>query len=449
MKIKKLIALVLVVCTIASFSGCSLNFFSIESLLAPPKQPGKNGEVQEAFNELMKGKTVQFKTPASGDYQTSVVLKDINGDDVEEAFVFYSDTSLVEGSVRFAFMEYKNREWILSADVKGAGNGVYDVCFEDINNDGAAEIFVSWSLIEAGASKILTAYELTREATVTVLNNLSNEYCNAHAFVDFNGDGKMDLVLVYLDDTGPVQRSYLRLFTLQNELVKYGEIALDSSIVSVDKIFADKLNSEENGEYSRIFLECSKNDRMCFTELVYWDNNYAVPVRAFKQPSVSTLRNKGVYSKDIDGDGLFEIPSLTTLYGDESTFKISEDEAVFTLSLLKWNHVCGDREANKLTTLHNSKDNYLLVFPWGKSVTVYYDTLRNALLFCKWNEAESKRGVELFSVSYREGDNQNEIIGDLLYKGDRGAFYFDITDSGRSFGITDDFINSSFIYLGK
>ncbi len=450
MKIKKIIAIILALIAIVSCSGCSLNFFSVESLLTPPKQPGKNGEVQEAFNELFSGATIQFKTPSFGEYQTSVILKDIDNDEEEEAFVFYSDTSAVESSVRLAFMELRGREWVLSADIKGVGTSVYDVEFQDINNDGILEVFINWSLIDAGSSKIMTVYSLQKGDNETKLNTLANEYNDAQAFVDFNADGNKDLILVYLDDTGIAQKSFLRFFTMQKDmtLLKFAEIELDSSVASVEKIYADKLNSTDNGEFSRIFIECVKNERMCFTELVYWDNNYKMPVKAFKQPAVSNIRYKGVYSFDIDGDGLFEVPSLTKLYGDENALKVSVGDDSFPLSLVKWHNVKGDRTAgNTQVTLYNSKDDYLFYFPWGKSVTVYYDNLRNALLFCKWDEEKSLRGDELFSVSYREELNENEIIGDLIYKEEKGAYYYKITEKGKAFGITDDFIVSSFIKM--
>lgn len=71
MNIKKIIALIMCVILVVICSGCSLDFFSVESLLSPPVQSGKNGEVQKAFNTLMKDKMFQLKTPASGDYQTA------------------------------------------------------------------------------------------------------------------------------------------------------------------------------------------------------------------------------------------------------------------------------------------------------------------------------------------------------------------------------------------
>ncbi len=91
---KRFISILLVLVLLVSCTGCSLNFFSVESLLSPPMQSGKNGELQEAFNTLKKNDKIQLKTPLAGDYQTSFVLFDVNGDKNDEAFIFYTDASV-------------------------------------------------------------------------------------------------------------------------------------------------------------------------------------------------------------------------------------------------------------------------------------------------------------------------------------------------------------------
>ena len=135
MKLNKIISVIISAVLLLLCSGCSLNFFSVESLMSPPLQFGKNGEVEEAFKKLMTEKTIQLRTPQSGDYQTAFILFDINGDAQEEAIVFYTD-SAIDASVRMSFMECINDTWVIASDIKGAGSGVFDVSFSDMNNDG-------------------------------------------------------------------------------------------------------------------------------------------------------------------------------------------------------------------------------------------------------------------------------------------------------------------------
>ena len=161
-KLFRIIALVSVVTMLLVSSGCSgFNFFSVESLLSPPSLSGKNGEVQDAFNKLVNGKNIKLKTPSKGDYKSSFVLYDIDSNGDDEALVFYTDNTL-DASVRMAVLECVNDVWVLSADIKGTGSGVYDVNFRDLNGDGFVEVFVNWTLLDSKTTRMLSVFDVQR-----------------------------------------------------------------------------------------------------------------------------------------------------------------------------------------------------------------------------------------------------------------------------------------------
>lgn len=449
MKIFKVFALVMVM--IIVFSGCSLNFFSVESLLSPPAQGGKNGEIQEAFSELMKDRTVQLKAPVSGDYQTSFILYDLNGDDIDEALVFYSDSS-TEGSVRVALMECFDDDWKITVDIKGAGNGIYDVNFIDINADETAEIFISWTLMDTQTTRIVSIFEPGKDKSgSTVLTSLGNEYGIAKSFLDFNSDGRTDLALVYIDDTDNVRKSYLRFFTLDKggNFSKYGEVSIDGNILSVSSIRNDIIGSGSSA-YSRIFVDCMKSEKMKFTEMVYWDKELSLPVRAYSNPAFTTVRNASISASDIDNDGLVEIPVLATLYGIDSSISVNTGDDVQVFTMIEWTNVKGDTSEGNMKTLFNPIDGYLFKFIWGDKVTVKYDSAEDILYFCKWDEESKTIGDELFLIRYRSEKEQveeNTDLGTEFFQSAYGSYYYEITSSGKLFGITGNMIESSFILI--
>lgn len=447
MNFKKLISLALCLVLIIVCSGCSLDFFSVESLLSPPVQSGKNGEVQKAFNTLMKDKKVQLKTPASGDYQTAFVLFDINGDNNDEAFVFYSDAS-VESTVRMALLECIDDDWVISTDIKGAGSGVFDISFNDLDGDGFSEIFVSWSLFDSKITRVVSVYEPVFSGGGSFsLKSIGSEYCNTKYFTDFNGDLKNDLVVVYLDDTAEVQKSVLRFFTLspEKQLVKYSEINIDSSIISVEAITSDVIKAG-NKSFTRLFIDCLKSEKIMFTEMVYWDINTSKPLRAFAEPSMSSVRSSKIFSRDIDNDGNIEIPVVTTLKGDSKQFTLTDYDNVYTFTLLNWLDVKGDTHDENVQTIYNPLEGYLFKFSWNGKVSIRYDSVQTALLFCQWNESGKSYGNELFSIAYREVKD-DAPYGEILYEGDDGVYYYEITEDGADYGITEDVLVSSFIKM--
>ena len=448
MKIKKITALFITAVMLLFCSGCSLNFFSVESLMSPPAQSGRNGEVEAAFKKLMSEKTVQLRSPASGEYQTAFVLFDVNSDGSEEAIVFYTDSS-IDASVRMAFLECINDTWMISADIKGAGSGVYDVSFSDLDNNGSFEILVGWSLFDTKTSKILSVYEISEgDNGVFTLNTLGNEYYNYKALTDFNGNDSEDLVLVYLDDSGEVQKSFFRCFTLSGagEFIKYGDVNLDSNISFVSKIQFDSV-TVNGSECKRVFIDCVKNELSMFTEMIYWDVEDLKPVRRGKNPSSSTLRSSKVYCRDIDGDGLLEIPSNTTLLGDENLLTVKKVDVQYTFTMLEWLNCYGDKSEGSIKTVFNPINAYLYRVTRANDITVYYDNLNQALKFCLWDKEEELVKDELLSIYFKEDKDDIDVKGKKLYKNESGTFYYKITPYGEDFGITDEGVKSSFIIV--
>lgn len=448
MFLKKATALIMCVVMVLLCSGCSLNFFSVESLLSPPAQSGKNGEVEKAFKKLMAEKTIQLRTPQSGEYQTAFVLFDINGDAQEEAIVFYTD-SAVDTSVRMSFLECINDTWMISADVKGAGSNVFDLSFFDMDNDGMYEIFVGWSLFDTKTAKIVSVYEVAAgENGVFTLNTLGNEYYYSKSVTDFNGDERDDLVLVYLDDTGETQKSYFRCFSLSDngEFVKYSDVKLDSNISSVAKIQYDTVHYKGQA-CKRVFLDCMKTETSMFTEMLYWDIEELRIVRYEKNPVSTTLRSPKIYCRDIDGDGLLEIPSNTKLNGDENLLSVKKSGEQFTFTMLEWLNCVGDKSEGSINTVFNPIDLYLYRVTRVNDVTVYYDSLGQALKFCLWDKENELVKDELLSISFRAENDEAQVEGKKLLKTESGTYYFNISSYGEDFGITDEGVKSSFIMI--
>lgn len=448
MKLKKVIALLLCVVSIFMCSGCSLNFLSVESLMSPPSQSGKKGEVEKAFKKLMTDKNIQLKTPQSGDYQTAFILFDIDSDGQEEALVFYSDSS-VDTSVRMAFLECVNETWMISADVKGSGSVIYDVSFSDMDNNGVYEILVGWSLFDAKTSKILSIYGVSvGEKGIFTLDALGNEYYSSKAITDFNGDDNDDLVLVYLDDTGEVQKSYFRCFSLSesNEIVKFSDVKLDSRISSVSKIQFDIVRSDGN-VCKRAFVDCIKTDALMFTEMLYWDTENLKTVRYIKNPVSETPRSSKIFCRDIDGDGLLEIPSNTTLLGDEKFLTVKIADTNYTFTMLEWLNSYEDKSEGSIRTVFNPIDSYLFRVTRPDVVTVYYDTLEQALKFCLWDSKKKLIKDELLSISFKTENNETQATGKKLFDSENGSYYYTISSYGEEFGITDEGVKSSFIII--
>ena len=183
---------------------------------------------------------------------------------------------------------------------------------------------------------------------------------------------------------------------------------------------------------------------MIFTEMVYWNSELSVPVRAISKPSLTNTRSHKVFSMDVDSDGLLEIPVITTLPGDEKQFSVTYYDDVYTFTLLEWKNLKGDNIDESVKTLNNPLDMYLLVFPWGNEVSVKYDSVRDALVYYEWNEETREYQDELFAIARRKPGEEFEN-SNLLYEDDNTVYYFEITGQGVEFGITAELLGQNFI----
>lgn len=454
MKFKRILSITLVITMLLLNSGCSLNFFSTDSLLKPPALTGKSGEVQEAFNKLMSGKTFQLKTPSKGEYKSAFILYDLDDDNEEEALVFYTDSS-TDTSVRIAVLDCVKNTWILITDIKGSGSGVYDVSFPDLDGDNSPEIVVAWSLFDNKTTKMLTIYCVSGDKNSQFeIKAVANEYFNSKAYIDLNSNGIDDLLLVYLDDSGEVQSSYFRAFSLEkgNTIVKFSELLLDSSITSVSAINYDSITRGDK-EYTRVFIDCLKSDTSIFTEVVSWDLSVSKAARMISDAAKTTLRSSKLLTQDIDSDTNYEIPVTTKFFTEKTDSSVVISGVVYNFTMLEWLNLAGDVNKTDTKTFYNPVHSYLFDFPWDDNVTVKFDKIENQTNFCIWNTETNEIEDILFSIKFIEKQSVAKVTeeaydeDDILETTVDGEFVFEITSYGESFGITEEMIKSSFIII--
>jgi hypothetical protein len=284
---------------------------------------------------------------------------------------------------------------------------------------------------------------------VLKIETLANEYFNSKAYIDLNSNGNPDLLLVYLDDSGEVQNSYFRAFSLEdgNVIVKFSELLLDSSITSVSAINYDYIILDDK-EYTRVFIDCLKSDTSIFTEVISWNLLTSKAGRVIQDPAKTTLRSSKLLTCDIDNDGNFEIPVTTKFFSEKKESSIVISSVVYNFTMLEWENLEEDKSVNEIKTFYNPIHSYLFKFPWGDNVTVKFDKIENQTNYCIWNTSTNEIEDILFSIRFVEKDS-DDVYGEefILKSTNDGDFIYEITSYGESFGITDETIKSSFIMI--
>ena len=171
-----------------------------------------------------------------------------------------------------------------------------------------------------------------------------------------------------------------------------------------------------------VLVDGKRSDGTFCTQMIYFDvekDELTDPINPSydKTPAGQhinpTGRSEAVFSRDINGDGVLDIPIV-------SQMNASVDESgTAVCNQVSWNNYdAGEKKmVLALYTVMNVKDGYYVCLPnrWNGKVTARSDAETRELSFYLWNTQTSSLGDKLltiyrFSEQQWEGEEQNTYI---------------------------------------
>ncbi len=394
---KRKIAFILILVLCLSLTGCELNITSIESLMRPPKLSGESSLLQKAFEKsVVDVNGVVMKTPISGENRSSYLFFDMEHDDVQEAIVFYSEplNDVVACANIFKFVD---NEWKFVSRIKGKGEEVFEVNFSDINGDGIFEILLSWtgtgniekngtSDFGLGNSRVLTIYSCDG-ATTTLLK--TEQYTNLF-IEDLNSNNTDEIVLFKINLNDVDKRTTARILRFKEDYsVQYDNDLVLSGLLEINNIVTDIVEVDGNKK-TRMFIDGAVSEIGIITEIIEISHKtFEINLPLYSQnqsQQPKTLRDSRVYSQDVDGDGLVEIPTVEALpYGTRISNKSNEWQA---LNLTVWLEFKDKDVVVDSKCFYNSTYGYRFIMPsnYEKNLTATYNENNLTFTFYYVNE---------------------------------------------------------------
>jgi len=449
-KIPALIALCLLFCFV--LSGCSVGLKAVDNLLRAPKLTGENADLNMAFEEAarrVRDAGIVLKRPSNGNYRSSFILHDIDGDGTEEAFVFYAFSD-DKSATRMNVLSRAGGRWESVSDFPGSGIGVYEILFSDLNGDSIKEIIVAWKISETTTIKHMTIYGGQEEKGLTkdVLKPRANELYSALTVLDIDGDGRNEVLFTHFDTTTERSRAFARVLKMNDkgEIKPAGEAPLNPKISSYTGF-----KTEYVGELPRVYIDAYASGVQMLTEMLYWDKETGKLVSPFytSDPAANpvTLRNVIVESSDINQDRNIEIPLTSVLPGSSI---IGSDESKSTaLYIVNWSHYENGKFRTVKRTYYNTNDMFSIVYPdeWKNQVAIQQHLTNRLTTFTYYAPGTKRNGLELFSIkAFPVMSFHTDLLGDYeqFLSNKNFTYAYRITEEGRKFGITEDFITSEF-----
>ena len=287
--------------------GCSFpvtDNMQVEDLLRAPRLSGDYGALQSALNDWL-GESAQLKYPMQGELLSPFLLQDLDGDGEQDAAVLY--TTAQSSNVCIAFLQKDAAgAWKVQQTIEGLADTVDNVRLAQLQDGNAVQLVVGY--LAAQGDSYLAVYSYEHGEVNAILEQSYEQYL----VEDITGGGNEDLILMSTLEDGGVQ---IELLTVNRD-GSFQQVAVMG--LSADKFSGCASVAAGAGADGRHYLVLDgwtgiSGNNLASVLLCYDENSQQmVPATGISSQRLynASLRNvPTLVSRDLDGDGIVEIPT--------------------------------------------------------------------------------------------------------------------------------------------
>lgn len=411
---RKVLLICLILCLM--LPGCQILGFDTEDTLRPPRATGDQADIQKVL-EQEEGGDITLRYPQRGDYRSAIVMEDINADGQEEAIAFYRSNKTNDVTMNMMVIGKPGGIWQnLGKFVCPNGmESVDKVLFSDLDGDGTKEILVGWTGSVNASVNQLTGYQY-QDGTMKELS-ISYTYSEVLA-EDFDRDGCSEIFLASLKTASqdPVTNErveidanarIIKIDKKSEQLINISVVQLDPNVTRYASVIADEIAPGQMGVVIDGYQE-----KAMLTEVVYWDEgtkSLRSPL-SFSEGGNPTVRPTTSWvSRDFDGDGIVEIPTMELMPG----YTADSKDPTYITSWWRFNPKTERPDIFVYDMVTNSAGRYCFRLPeaWRDHVTANLDTATQTLTFYEWNGAQGVALLNIQVFSAKEWESGEETNG--------------------------------------
>lgn len=424
-------------------SGCTGLSFTVDGLLNAPKLTEEQGEIHEALTAAVGG-SITLKYPRNGDNRSAFVIADLDGEEGEEALVFYEYNSNggVDEGIRVNLLDKDDDgKWYSVKELAGAGTEVDRVIITQMGEKNRYNVLVGYQPVTGGdcSLEIYSCYDGNFKRVGTDTYSVLDT-------IDINYDGYREIVTIQQKnnpETGVISAKASLLDMSEDGLVKTEGIDMCDNVQNYVNTCSGLLNKE----HEAIFIDGLNNDGDLQTEIVYYRySSLQNPMQLSPQKLLPLCtRPVGYYSTDMDGDGIVEIPSAKPMIGYENAIL---DEMIY---MTGWNVYEDFFDLDeKYHGYYSISNGYFFAFPnrWKDQVTVKREADNSELVFYKYNGDINNSNTEIMRIASVSRKESTEYIDDgyklIANKGQLGYYVKLPADKREQLILTIDEVKNNF-----
>lgn len=433
---KKLAAALIAAVICLAASGCSGLSLNGSDLMTPPNAEGNQAQIQKLIRQSA-GKKYEMVYPRAGEFQSSVIFHDLDGDSSGEAAAMYTTD---KETTKILIADSIGDNYTLLAECSIDTARPDSIEFADFDGDGADDILVSYP----GSTAALRSLTV-----ITVANDIAQndmiDCCAAHQIGDYNSDGICDLLTLALADGKTVPTAKLMIGTADG-LSEQSECEVASDAAEYISLSFGMINDEIsgavvdsidlNGEYSTQLICYDYNARGIVNPL-YLSNNYS-----------NTKRAAAITSADVDRDGIIEIPLCSMM-----EYAQSEDSAS-VCERIDWSRY--DYQSIELVTVQSAvlcdRLGFILNLDAEHADFVtgrYIGENAMALYLWEYKRNTPTRTAKLLTVKrYPKSDYDKDRVLEAVAGENRSCVYTYIIEADNDYyGYTDSEVTDNFVII--
>ena len=414
-------------------SGCFAK--SVDELYALPQLSEGYVQIQGELSRI-QASGAEYSAPTAGSNRQAVQLEDIDGDGVKEAIAFFKVEN-DEKPLKIYIFRSVSGAYEQASVIEGEGMNIESVFYVDITGDGVKELVSGWQM-SAGV-KQLSVYSL-RGYNVSPI--IATDYTKFSVF-DATGDGREDLLVLRLSSSELSGEAELYTMRPGGEL-ETSSARMSSGVESVSQTRTGKLS--DDGGYA-LFADSVINGSSMVTDIFAYYNGTLKNITADEISGISegTMRTyTAVSCRDIDGDGVMEVPCPVPL---------ATRSSAATYWAIEWYSYAhrGTRRLD-MTTFHNVTDGWYFVFPdgWDGRITVRReDTVsgERTIVFSELGAGVAVSDVlEIYTLTGDGRAARSSKSGRfVLYSTDSAIFAGHVISNGGSrISVEEDYVKENF-----
>ncbi|MBQ4642271.1 MAG: hypothetical protein IJB47_06665 [Oscillospiraceae bacterium] len=408
-------------------TGCSMR--TVEQMYRLPKRSEDFSDLQIVIDQAMAG--LEYCAPLSGENQQTVQMADLNGDGDQEYLVFAKGGS--ELPLKILIFDRVDGEFCHIDSISSNGFAFDQVEYIQMDKRLGVELVVGCQLNDQ-VLRSMSVYSFASGITEQIMSSGYTKFLT----VDMEQDGVTELFVLHPGQSETDKGVVVLYSMVTGVMERSNEVQMSEPADQLKRILVGRLYDGETA----VFVGSTVDDTALITDIYTNVNGKLTNVSVSNESgtSIKTMRNHYVYSEDIDGDYIIELPQLISMASAGSEAEAEQQ------GLIRWYSMKIDgTEINKMYTYHNFVSGWYLELEEQLSSSIVVEATSNVYTFFL-SDADGIKQDKLFTIYALSGQNRDASLDEkiVLLQTDTVTYAATLEENAANYQITQQSLIKDF-----